>query len=293
MYLFEAGAAEDVRTKDSSGNTPLYVACKHGRFDVVVWLCEVGAREDTQNMNDTGRSPLYIVCFMGHFELAKWLFDVGATADIRRKVNTGETPMWAACSNGHLAVAKWLFEVGAAGDVRTQDNTGLTPFSAACRNGYFAVVKWLFEVGAADDIRTQGRRRKSPLFLSCTKATVSSALSTWLLLHGAASDATSERGGGHINAGVLNEGVRHRDYRAAVKATLHGLISQHAVFTEHILPWIHVSAKAAPRVPLGNLCGHELTILPLISDYIGIIRGRQLRNAREAFRVMHLGPSSR
>ena len=34
--------------------------------------------------------------------------------------------------------------------------------------------------------------------------------------------------------------------------------------------------------PLNLLCGHEETLLALIADFVGVVRGRQLRNAREA-----------
>ena len=285
-YLLEAGAANDVKIADVHGNTPLYVACKHGRFDIVVWLCKIGAYDDILICNDAGRSPLYIACFKGHLEVAKWLIDKGAVASIRNKVSTGETPMWVACSNGHLALAEWLFEVGAAEDVRTKNNASLTPFSAACRNGHIKVVKWLFKMGAAGDIQNKDKARKRPLFLSCTKATVSGALPSWLLLNGAANDAMIPDNDGHIDAGILNDDIQNHEYRAAVMRTLLDLISEHTIFTEYFLLCVHESAKDVLKYPLGNLHGHEISILQHIADYVGVIRGRQLRNAKESVRVM-------
>jgi hypothetical protein len=194
--------------------------------------------------------------------------------------------MWVACSNGHLAVVKWLNGVGAAEDVRTKNNDGLTPLSTACRNGHLKVVQWLFENGAAGDIQCQDKNRKRPLYLSCTKATVSGALPSWLLLNGAANDATNPDVDGHIDANILNVDLQKHDYLTAMMLVFQELISAHTIFIGHFLPCVHVSAKDVLVSPLGHLFGHEITIVPHIADYVGIIRGRQLRNAKEAVIIM-------
>jgi hypothetical protein len=37
--------------------------------------------------------------------------------------------------------------------------------------------------------------------------------------------------------------------------------------------------------PLALLCSHEKTLLALIADCAGVVRGRQLRSARDAFEI--------
>ena len=39
--------------------------------------------------------------------------------------------------------------------------------------------------------------------------------------------------------------------------------------------------------PLYLLCGHEETLLVTIADFVGVLRGRQLRNAREAHAILN------
>ena len=80
------------------------------------------------------------------------------------------------------------------------------------------------------------------------------------------------------------------------------LLDQHSIFTRFVLPATHTAeaapAEATPSArdtlrskkprapqgpsPLALLCGHEDTLLALIADFVGVVRGRQLRNAREA-----------
>jgi hypothetical protein len=80
------------------------------------------------------------------------------------------------------------------------------------------------------------------------------------------------------------------------------LLDQHSIFTRLVLPATctaqaasakttsssrcAVRSKAASALlehsPLALLCGHEETLLAHIADFVGVVRGRQLRNAREA-----------
>ena len=54
QWLFEVGAAEDIRTKDNGGATRLLRACLGGHLDVAQWLFEVGAAEDIRTKDNVG-----------------------------------------------------------------------------------------------------------------------------------------------------------------------------------------------------------------------------------------------
>jgi hypothetical protein len=204
--------------------------------------------------------------------------------------------MFAACQFGHLDVAKWLFGEGAAEDIRTKDNEGHTPLLKACENGHLRVMKWLYEVGVIEDMYSAGRTLLLNASRFCHHPIV-----TWLVLQGAANNTTC----GHVDAAIL---VRYMDLLAAqvaLRRDLVTLIDQHSIFTRLVLPATRfaqaASAKvnpflhSAPRskkpraqstmLPLTLLCGHEDTLLALIADFVGVLRGRQLRNAREAVAV--------
>jgi hypothetical protein len=48
------------------------------------------------------------------------------------------------------------------------------------------------------------------------------------------------------------------------------------------VPAAVAAAAAAAPCPLSKLCGHESTLLMLVADFAGVVRGSELRNAREA-----------
>jgi hypothetical protein len=60
------------------------------------------------------------------------------------------------------------------------------------------------------------------------------------------------------------------------------------VATPFVRSALRPKQPAAPQefLPLTLLCGHEDTLLALIADFVGLVRGRQLRNAREAFGLL-------
>jgi hypothetical protein len=47
-----------------------------------------------------------------------------------------------------------------------------------------------------------------------------------------------------------------------------------------------MTPSGAPASALRILSGHERTLLALIADFVGVLRGRQLRNAREALALL-------
>ena len=118
---------------------------------------------------------------------------------------------------------------------------------------------------------------------------------TWLVLQGAANDEIS----GHVDAAILKRDIpANNDSPTALQRQLAALLDQHAAFTRLVLPATRTAEAAsavAPTVapcftqaplPLALLCGHEETLLAHITDFAGVVRGRQLRNAREVFGLL-------
>ena len=209
-----------------------------------------------------------------------------------------------ACGTGSLDVAKWLYFVGAAEDVRTRTKlAALTPMCIAAFFGHLHVVKWLFEVGSAEDIRTLTTQGNNPLKYAALR--FNHSVVTWLVLHGAASDEFS----GHVDHLTLFRDMptaeknpyrktvsgENKKVRSVLCKDIVALLYAHQVFTSLILPATRFGRAAEGSFaagvlnklsPLTALCGHEETLLVLIADYLGVIRKRQLRNAREAREVL-------
>jgi hypothetical protein len=178
--------------------------------------------------------------------------------------------------------------------------------------GRLLVAKWLFEVGAAEDIRTKIKYGCNPLSRASSYTQDYNVL--WLVLQGAANDETS----GHVDATILvsdfedsedwskNGSQNDPDSRHAFRRNVTAVLDQQLLFARLVLPAIRTaqaaSAEAVPSSrhalhskkprapqglsPLALLCGHEDTLLALIADFVGVVRGRQLRNAREALEIL-------
>jgi len=243
-------------------------------------------------------TALYEAAFAGELQVCRFLFDHGAASTVCTKNSWGQTPMFAACQGGHLDVAKWLFCAGAAVDVRTTDSDGMTPMFAACAFGHLTVAKWLFKVGAAPDIILQTRFGTPPLRYTLRNNNL--LVVQWLLLQGAANGSD-----GHIDDAVVHDALttqRHPELRACLRR----ILDAHRAFTRVVLPAVacgrcpdrpaRVDANdasstevAAERCSqMAALRGHESTLLRLVADYLGIERGRKLRNLREAYHSLCL-----
>jgi len=294
-FLFERGAAADIKTRNNRGNVPMHVACDNGYLKVAQWLFGTGVSTNVRIVNNFGNAPMHMTCFKGHLDVAKWLFEVGAAPDIHTKSISGNTAMKDACLGGHLHVAKWLYEVGAAKDIMTRDNSGQTPMHEACAAGHLDVAKWLFKVGAADDVRAKNMNGRSPIFRACHGGHVEVA--RWLLMQGAANDES-----GHVSPEILRGEVLERFLQQGKMSTLVSSLQclkmEHNVFLQILATASRGAAASSeggsvsPRKqtrldehrisPLAKLCGHESTLLMLIADFLDVARGRQLRNLREA-----------
>ena len=68
----------------------MYWACKRGHLDVVKWLFEVGAAKDIRAKIDLGYTPIMpSLSNHGGPDEAKELFEVGAAKDIQVKIDWG------------------------------------------------------------------------------------------------------------------------------------------------------------------------------------------------------------
>ena len=72
-------------------------ASQKGELGVCKWLYDHGAAEDIRKSNAALVTPMYLACWNGHLSVCQWLFEVGAKGDITKANNNGITPMLIAC----------------------------------------------------------------------------------------------------------------------------------------------------------------------------------------------------
>jgi len=164
--LLEAGANANVR--DTSENTPLYVAAFLGHAEVAELLLQAGAEVNAACF--MGFTPLHVAARPGHEEAVQVLLDHGAEAHniheaagigdvekvrqflaadaslIDHEDITGGMPLHWAAVNGKLEVVRMLIEAGA--NVNARDNGGETPLANACRRQDQETIELLLEHGA-------------------------------------------------------------------------------------------------------------------------------------------------
>ena len=290
--LHASGA--DIHFADRLNKTPLFNACMRGHLETVQWLVGIGA--NLHVANSKGETPFYIACYFKHLDVAEWLLTVGCSVRTRYTVefyngistldrNSDVTLMYMAGMNGDVDVAKWIHAKGGGEDMHIRTtrcwNTAL---HIACAYNNLEVAQWMVAHGA--DISVRNRWGNTPLMEACRQnslkivkwlwwlnppeislktplteafaATGCGELVLWLLLNGAVTHST-----GNVCLMRLKETSPNE---ALVQYMITDVLRDRDE-TLHLL-------FLAVRSRLGDATS-------TIFDYLGGIRGRQLRIARQ------------
>lgn len=143
MVAMHTVSSHKANLADSDNRTWLYVAAKHGEFELVKDLVRHGANVNIATIKK-GFTPLHISIIHGHLDMARFLLKNGA--DVNTACNDGFTPLYLSIAYGNLDMVRFLLENGA--DVNAANNMDITPLYYAAENGHLEVVKLLLENGA-------------------------------------------------------------------------------------------------------------------------------------------------
>ena len=123
---------------DPDGHTPLSIAVKTNREDVVYSLVSAQASPDIPD-EDTGRTPLFYAVANRYRKIVKMLMDAGADVSIADHHDV--TPLMMACINKEVKIVKHLIREGAKLDVR--DRNGWSSLHYAAYGGSYDVCMLL------------------------------------------------------------------------------------------------------------------------------------------------------
>ena len=100
------------------GQTPLFIACNHGKYGVVQLLLRWPHRKpiDIMKRSDAGETPFLAACRIGHVRIAELLL-AQPDMDPNARANDGRTALWCACIKGHRALLQWLLDTQEIGAV--------------------------------------------------------------------------------------------------------------------------------------------------------------------------------
>ena len=140
-----------INLQDKDGNTPLHLASKHGRKNMISFLLKTSLSPSILLVaNKKGQTPLHLAAAADHKDSAEaLLYSMPTDSSIHYDLltardNEGCTVFHTACSNGSLDVFRYFCSINHQG-VKSLDNRGRGLLHAACEVGNIEIVKELVE----------------------------------------------------------------------------------------------------------------------------------------------------
>ena len=104
-------AGSPVNVADSQGATALHIAAEMGQSTATVVLLSEGANVNRPKLPQTGESPLHVACRKGRVEIVKFMLARGGL--VNSETTDGLTPLHLASRAKQLEVARVLCVLGA------------------------------------------------------------------------------------------------------------------------------------------------------------------------------------
>ena len=133
------------------GHTPLMIACKYGRHDVVKVLLEYSERKaiELNSTNCSKMNAFMIACSYGHTDIVKTFLDYqgGTPINVNAQSYEGWTGFMSACGGRHQDVIKLLMDYSESKsiDLNAKTNHGTTAFMTCCASSKYQPVKFILD----------------------------------------------------------------------------------------------------------------------------------------------------
>uniref|UniRef100_A0A674ASL5 Ankyrin 1 n=1 Tax=Salmo trutta TaxID=8032 RepID=A0A674ASL5_SALTR len=139
------------------GFTPLHVACKYGKVDVVELLLERGANPNAAGKN--GLTPLHVAVHHNNLDVVKLLVSKGGNA--HSTARNGYTPLHIAAKQNQMEAAGCLLQYGASANAESLQ--GVTPLHLASQEGQPDMVALL--ISKQGNVNLGNKNGLTPLHL--------------------------------------------------------------------------------------------------------------------------------
>jgi ankyrin repeat protein len=142
--LVEKGANVNCQTSCLNNATPLHLAVRREKQDVVRTLLKFGA--DPKLFCSYNQTPVHWAAAYGNLQSLKIMEICGADLSIRMNDKCGYQPIHLAAGSGHVALVEWFLDNGIA--VESPNKFGFTPLHVAAVNGQTETANFLLKRGA-------------------------------------------------------------------------------------------------------------------------------------------------
>ena len=155
-----------IQVKDTSGLTPLHLACKNGHLDIAHYLIRQ-QNCNPETITSDGCTPLHLACANGHLRIAVVLI-ADFNCDPQCTDNNGCTPLHAACESGCMDLVQRLITKYHCDPQKFINLDGFTSLHFACASGHLDTVKFLV-LDCKCNPQCSTSNGITPLHLACLK----------------------------------------------------------------------------------------------------------------------------
>ena len=98
--------------RNKHNETPLHVACKHGRGEIVELLLKSGSYDAINSLSHHKETPLHLACLHANPLVVKLILDSNQVSNLDAPDKFGDTPLMNACYSGNSSVVELLIDKG-------------------------------------------------------------------------------------------------------------------------------------------------------------------------------------
>ena len=167
-FVHLLGHNPDFRIYNDEGDSPLHIASRRGRTEMIQKLLEDPSRLYINDKNYRGNTPLHEAILINQIKAS--LILINNNSNLRISNYEGTTPLHLACRKGQTGIVNLLLKDPSQFDINAKNDEGNTPLHEAISHEHLNVVKYLLE--QKPDLTLANKDGQTPLHVACQKGRI-------------------------------------------------------------------------------------------------------------------------